>query len=159
MQIKISEVSQDIRQINSSIVIVQPEFHLWSGRRALKPQKLKELNPMGINLPPAGLASLGAVKLVDPEEIKPFDKIKDDVHRKLAVSGLHLFGGYAIHEDDFQSNYQWLKDQVVSFEDLKASMLRVANTTAQETRMKQLCFMPSWQDNPLAKNCGCSCSP
>lgn len=37
--------------------------------------------------------------------------------------------------------------------------LRVANTTAQETRMKQLCFMPSWQDNPLAKNCGCSCSP
>lgn len=37
--------------------------------------------------------------------------------------------------------------------------IRVANTTAQETRMKQLCFMPSWQDNPLAKNCGCSCSP
>ena len=39
------------------------------------------------------------------------------------------------------------------------TLLRVANTTAQETRMKQLCFMPSWQDNPLAKNCGCSCSP
>ena len=39
------------------------------------------------------------------------------------------------------------------------SAFRVANTTAQETRMKQLCFMPSWQDNPLAKNCGCSCSP
>ena len=42
---------------------------------------------------------------------------------------------------------------------LAVLLLRVANTTAQETRMKQLCFMPSWQDNPLAKNCGCSCSP
>ncbi len=146
MQIKISEVSQDIRQINSSIVIVQPEFHLWSGRRALKPQKLKELNPMGINLPPAGLASLGAVKLVDPEEIKPFDKIKDDVHRKLAVSGLHLFGGYAIHEDDFQSNYQWLKDQVVSFEDLKASMLNTLDKKIES-------WVKDWvQKNPAYKH-------
>lgn len=123
MQIQITNVSQDIRQINSSIVIVQPEFHLWSGRRALKPQKLKDLNPSGINLPPAGLASLGAVKLVDPEELKPFDKIKDEVNRKLAINGLHLFGGYAIHENDFQSTHAWLKDQVVSFEDLKAAML------------------------------------
>ena len=123
MQIQISNVSQDIREINSSIVIVQPEFHLWSGRRALKPQKLKDLNPTGINLPPAGLASLGAVKLVDPEELKPFDKIKDEVNRKLASNGLHLFGGYAVHESDFQNTYAWLKDQVVGFEDLKASML------------------------------------
>ena len=58
--------------------------------------------------------------------------------------------------------YGPLKD-IVPIVDLVKSPLwiavRVANTTAQETRMKQLCFMPSWQDNPLAKNCGCSCSP
>ena len=52
-------------------------------------------------------------------------------------------------------NYESVKKENT---EIKAE-LRVANTTAQETRMKQLCFMPSWQDNPLAKNCGCSCSP
>lgn len=146
MQINISQVTQDIRQINSAIVIVQPEFHLWSGRRAMKPQKLKELNPMGINLPPAGLASLGAVKLVDPEELKPFDKIKDDVHRKLAANGLQLFGGYAIHADDFQSNYQWLKDQVVAFEDLKASMLNTLDKKIEA-------WVKDWvQKNPAFKH-------
>lgn len=155
MQINISQVAQDIRQINSSIVIVQPEFHLWSGRRAMKPQKLKELNPMGINLPPAGLASLGAVKLVDPEELKPFDKIKDDVHRKLAANGLQLFGGYAIHVDDFQSNYQWLKEQVVAFEDLKSSMLNTLDkkieSWVKEWVQKNPAFKHLLQDLPTAQ--------
>ena len=123
MQIQLATVAKDVKQINSSIVIIQPEFHLWSGRRAMKPQKLKELNPSGINLPPAGLASLGAIKLVHPDELKPFDSIKAEVQRKLAASGLQLFGGYAVHTDDFQSTYMWLKDQVVAFEEEKATML------------------------------------
>lgn len=28
-----------------------------------------------------------------------------------------------------------------------------------ETGTKHLCFVPSWQDNPLAKSCGDNCSP
>src|SRR5258705_8302400 len=30
----------------------------------------------------------------------------------------------------------------------------VANTTSSQAPAEQLCSLPSWQDDPLAKNCG-----
>ncbi|QFS67999.1 hypothetical protein GCS91_28645 [Delftia tsuruhatensis] len=37
--------------------------------------------------------------------------------------------------------------------------LRVANTTSSQAPAEQLCSLPSWQDDPLAKNCGDSYNP
>ncbi|QFS66114.1 hypothetical protein GCS91_18205 [Delftia tsuruhatensis] len=39
------------------------------------------------------------------------------------------------------------------------SHLRVANTTSSQAPAEQLCSLPSWQDDPLAKNCGDSYNP
>jgi len=38
-------------------------------------------------------------------------------------------------------------------------VLRVANTTSSQAPAEQLCSLPSWQDDPLAKNCGDSYNP
>lgn len=122
----------DTKSINEHIVIVSPEFHLWSGRRAMKADKLKAYNPQGIDLPPTDLASLGSVKLVDPNELKPFDKMKDDVHRLLASKGLRLFGGYAIHEDTFPEVFKELQSRQAAFETLRADLLVSLDANIQQ---------------------------
>ncbi|MDR6730599.1 hypothetical protein J2W86_003165 [Delftia lacustris] len=35
----------------------------------------------------------------------------------------------------------------------------LANTTSSQAPAEQLCSLPSWQDDPLAKNCGDSYNP
>lgn len=118
--------------IDGQIVVVAPEFHLWSGRRAIKADKLSALNPQGINLPPAGLASLGSVKLVDPDKLKPFDKLKDETHRLLASHGIKLFGGYAIHEDEFKEVFKKLQSLQAHFNTLKTDLLITLDASIQQ---------------------------
>lgn len=118
--------------IDGQIVVVAPEFHLWSGRRAIKADKLSALNPQGINLPPAGLASLGSVKLVDPDKLKPFDKLKDETHRLLASNGIKLFGGYAIHVDEFNDVFKKLQGIQAHFDTLKADLLITLDASIQK---------------------------
>lgn len=115
--------TSDVNLINDSIVLIAPEFHLWSGRRAIKPEKLAAMNPNGVTLPPSALASLGSVKLVDPEELKVFERIKDDTNRLLASKGLKLFGGYAINADDFESVRAALLGLQDKFENARAQLL------------------------------------
>lgn len=72
------------------------------------------------------------------------------------INGIYLGGSYWAIAQGFPAALMAL---LGALQPIITMVIRVANTTVQKTRMKQLCFMHPWQDNPLAKNCGCSCSP
>lgn len=138
--------SPDVKVINDNIVVIAPEFHMWSGRRAIKPDKLAALNPTGVTLPPSALASLGSVKLVHPDELKVFDRLKDECNRLLAAKGLKLFGGYAIHIDEFDATRAALKGLQAKFEDARANLLATLDTKITD-------WVKTWvQTNPGYQN-------
>lgn len=109
--------------IGQSIVLVGCDISLWSGRRALKADKLQAYSHSNIALPPASLASLGSVKLVDPKELNSFDKLKDETYRVLASRGLKIFGGYAVPQTDFDALMIELEEIKARFEGLKNDVL------------------------------------
>lgn len=80
------------------IVIATPEIHLWSGRKKLKKAALVAANPDLAGLPPETLATMGAVKVADPEDLRPFQRLKRKAESLLEAEGLPLFGLRAIPE-------------------------------------------------------------
>ena len=94
----------------SNLVCVMLDIHLWSGRQALKRDHLIASNPSLAALPPAELASMGSVRICDPEEVRAFQRIKNEAIRLLEENGLPFLGAYGIPADRFNGVYAKLVD-------------------------------------------------
>ena len=65
-------VVPNIKQTKTDgIVCVALDIHLWSGRKRLRKEALLSKNPMLADLPPESLATLGSIKIADPDDLAP----------------------------------------------------------------------------------------
>ncbi|QXW20151.1 DUF3150 domain-containing protein (plasmid) [Comamonas aquatica] len=93
---------QNLKTVSShDVVCIALEVHLWSARIQLKAEDLQKYSSNLTNLPDTALASLGSVKLCDPEVIRKFERIKREANLLLERTGLPLFGVRAIPVQKF----------------------------------------------------------
>ncbi len=79
------------------IAAVQLDVSIWTGRKKLRPEDLRQA--AGGAIPPEELASLGSKKTIDPQAIRPFQRLRKRAERKLALRGVRFLGGWAIPVD------------------------------------------------------------
>lgn len=80
-------------QVLDNILVVNLTISLWSGIRKLT---IKDLGISADRLPPRELASLGAIKLIDPDDLKPTAKLKKRAQRACESAAVRFIGGYAV---------------------------------------------------------------
>lgn len=92
-------VSESVKQKKlEGLVCVTLEVHLWSGRKRLRKEALIARNPEFANLPPESLATLGSIKICDPEDLKPFLALKRKAEKLLQANGLPVLGTIGVPE-------------------------------------------------------------
>ena len=74
------------------VVIVQPEFHIWSGRKKLRAPDVG----LSASDVPEDLISLGSKRVCDPGRLKEFARLKKKAERECAAVGARFLGGFAI---------------------------------------------------------------
>lgn len=113
-------VNQAVKQKSlAGIVCVTLEVHLWSGRKRLKKESLISKNPEFANLPPESLATLGSIKICDPEDLAPFLKKKRAAEKLLVNSGLPAFGTIGIPEAKLDTVFKELVRIQAEFNQLR----------------------------------------
>jgi hypothetical protein len=118
------------------LICVTLDVHLWSGRKRLRKEKLLEKNPEFKNLPPESLATLGSIKIADPDDLAPFMRIKREAEKQLLINGLPLLGTIGIPEAKLDSVFKKLTVLQKEFEGLRAQLHRDYETRVQDWREK-----------------------
>jgi len=77
--------------------IVSLECRIWSGRKRLRPSDLKLGD--GGKLPPEQVASLGSKRIINPDDLAVFHKLKKRAERLCEATGIRFLGGFAIPSD------------------------------------------------------------
>lgn len=82
---------------SNKLVCVVLEATCWSGSSKLSKEALiGALGTAVTELPPEQLASLGAIKIFDPEELKFFTRLRGEANRYLDAIGVPYCGGRAV---------------------------------------------------------------
>lgn len=110
-------------QILSQVVIIILNVNLWSGRKKLCPEDLAANGIEVDKLPPQALASLGTKRIISPDALNPFSKLKREAERICLSKGVRFLGGYAIPKDLVDSLIEELKDIKNRFAAEKAAFL------------------------------------
>ena len=76
------------------IVLIKVEANIYGARKKLKKEDLVLAN--GSKLPPEDLANLGSKRLLDPEQLSVFNRLKKEAERICLRIGTRFLGGYAI---------------------------------------------------------------
>jgi hypothetical protein len=118
------------------LICVTLDIHLWSGRKRLRKEALLAKNPEFQNLPPESLATLGSIKIADPDDLAPFMRDKREAEKVLQVNGLPLLGTVAIPEAKLERVYNKLLDVKSSFDAKRVQLHRDFETRVQEWREK-----------------------
>lgn len=103
------------------IVFTLDAISLWTGRRRLKRDDLRLQS--ADEIPPDTIASLGSKKIIDPEAINDFERLKKEAHRECAKVGVKFLGGYAVPEDQADGLAIALDKIGAEFASLKATFL------------------------------------
>lgn len=103
----------EIKILDQILLVDLSGIHLWTARRKLSEKMLEG------KIPPAQLASLGSMRVIDPEKLKPFEKIKRRATKVLEELGIRFLGGYAIPQEKIQSVVNELEALKSQFYDCK----------------------------------------
>ena len=76
------------------VVLVKVEANIYGARKKLKKEDL--LLADGSKLPPEDLANLGSKRLLDPDKLTVFNRLKKEAERICLRIGTRFLGGYAI---------------------------------------------------------------
>ena len=76
------------------VVLVKVEANIYGARKKLKKEDLVLAD--GSKLPPEDLASLGSKRLLDPEQLTVFNRLKKEAERSCLRVGTRFLGGFAI---------------------------------------------------------------
>jgi hypothetical protein len=106
------------RSLNG-IICINLEVHLWSGRKRVRKEDLISKNREFANLPPESLASLGTIRLCDPEDLAPFLQKKREAEKLLSINGLPVLGTMGIPESKLSAVYKELIRIQGEFEELR----------------------------------------
>ncbi|MCT9633902.1 DUF3150 domain-containing protein [Pseudomonas aeruginosa] len=107
----------EIKILDQLLLVDLSGIHLWTARKKLKPEMLEG------KIPPAILASLGSMRVIDPEKLKPFEKIKRQATKVVEECGVRFLGGYAVSQDKIQEVVDRLESLKSQFYDLKNNFL------------------------------------
>jgi len=120
----------------TGLVCVTLDIHLWSGRQRLRKEALLAKNPEFKDLPPESLATLGSIRIADPEDLAPFMRHKREAEMVLRVNGLPLLGSIGIPEAKLEQVYEKLLEAKASFDAKRLQLHRDFETRVQEWRDK-----------------------
>ncbi|SER50046.1 Protein of unknown function [Azotobacter beijerinckii] len=109
--------TNEIRILDQILLVDLSAIHLWTARKKLKAEMLEG------KIPPADLASLGSMRVIDPERLKPFEKIKRQAIKAVEECGVKFLGGYAVSQDKIQEVVDHLEALKTQFYDLKSNFL------------------------------------
>ena len=87
-------MSQTAQIILDQMVLVKVEATIYGARKKLKIEDLMLVD--GSKLPPEDLASLGSKRLLDPDQLTVFNRLKKEAERICLRIGTRFLGGYAI---------------------------------------------------------------
>lgn len=130
----------------ADMVCVLLEVHIWSGRRHMDKTDLVHANSAFANLPEKDLASLGSVKICDPEDIKVFNKIKNQAETVLKRAGLPILGSTGVPSHKYADVYLKLQDLQLEFETKAALFVAGFDTKLTEWKLKHLLQHPEWSE-------------
>lgn len=120
----------------AGLICVTLDVHLWSGRKRLRKESLLEKNPEFGNLPPESLATLGSIKVADPDDLAPFMRLKREAEKVLSSSGLPLLGTMGIPEAKLDRVFKKLLSLQAEFNNLRATLHRDYEVRVSEWRDK-----------------------
>lgn len=104
-------------QVLDQVVVFQVNVSQWSGRRRLQATDIRG----DAELPPEDLASLGSLKVADPNDLAPFQRIKTAAQRVCGKVGLKFLGGFAVPVAKADEVAKELADLGIKFENEKDS--------------------------------------
>lgn len=138
---------QETIQVRSAanLVCILLEVHIWSGRRKMDKTDLIRADPAFARLPEKDLASLGAVKICDPEDIKAFQRLKNKAETILERAGLSLLGAWGVPEDKFPGVFAELMALKNEFEQLVLKFSATFEARLTKWREAHLAKNPSWK--------------
>lgn len=90
-------MSHETTVILDHMVLVKVDANIYGARKKLKKEDLVLAD--GSRLPPDDLASLGSKRLLDPDQLTVFNRLKKEAERICLRIGTRFLGGYAIPKE------------------------------------------------------------
>ncbi|GBE49170.1 hypothetical protein BMS3Bbin13_00069 [bacterium BMS3Bbin13] len=97
-----------------NLYLIHLDVKIWSGRRKLR---LEDLH--GVRLPEGAdkVASLGSKKVISPEELLIFSRLKNRAERACREVGVRFLGGVAVPKERFQEALGPLNEAKAQFDE------------------------------------------
>jgi hypothetical protein len=87
-------MSHETQMLLDRVVLVKVEANIYGARKKLKKEDLVLAD--GSKLPPEDLASLGSKRLLDPDKLTVFNRLKKEAERICLRVGTRFLGGFAV---------------------------------------------------------------
>lgn len=129
-----------MNQTLSKVGIVNIDASIWSGARRLHKSDLFKVNPD--DLPPDTMASLGSMKVFDPEGLKIFQKLKRRAERKALDMGVRFLNGAAVPVERLQGLATEIEAIKVEFEEAREVFLSEYDKAVENW----LAQFPDWKE-------------
>lgn len=94
-------------------------IHLWTARK-----KISAVDFPNVEFPPEQLMSLGSKHVLDPEQLKTFERCKREAHSECIRVGVKFLGGYAVPEEKLNDLLVKLRVIKSAFMDYKTTFMR-----------------------------------
>lgn len=102
--------------------LVSIDCSIWTGRKRLRSDDI-ELGAGG-KLPPEQVASLGSKKIIDPEDLAVFHRLKKRAERACEAVGVRFLGGFAVPREKTESVSTVLTETAQSFAKERETFLK-----------------------------------
>ena len=123
-------MSHTAQMILDQLVLVKVDASIYGARKKLRKEDL--LLVEGSQLPPEDLASLGSKRLLDPEQLAVFNRLKKEADRICLRVGTRFMGGYAIPTDAAPGILSELERIAQDFATAKAAFLANYDVAIQD---------------------------
>lgn len=129
-----------MNQTLTKVGIVNIDASIWSGARRLHKSDLFKVNPD--DLPPDTMASLGSMKVFDPEGLKIFQTLKRRAERKALDVGVRFLNGAAVPVDRLQTLASEIEAIKVEFEEAREVFLAEYDRAVENWLVQ----FPDWKE-------------
>jgi len=114
-------MSHETQVILDRVVLVKVEANIYGARKKLKKEDLVLAD--GSKLPPEDLASLGSKRLLDPDKLTVFNRLKKEAERNCLRVGTRFLGGFAVPVESAASIAAELERIALDFAAAKAEFI------------------------------------
>lgn len=105
------------------LAVVKIVASVWTGRKKLRPDDLLTCGGEGLKLPPDKLVSLGSKRIIDPERLNVFNRLKKEAERVCLGCGTRFLSGFAIPDSRLPPTLEVLERIKKEFDQRRADFL------------------------------------